>query len=134
MCPVQNCLNIHSDTILPSNPRSSEWFFPSGFPIKILHASHLSHACCMCRLSHPPLFDDDNVNIRLVKFKQKLINVTTLEVSTQAPSYFKCRGRIKVHSHPQAIMNTHGSKNCESNALQIETRLVTEVHITFHFP
>jgi hypothetical protein len=30
--------NIHSNIILPSMPRSSEWFFPTYFPNKILNA------------------------------------------------------------------------------------------------
>jgi hypothetical protein len=33
---------IHFNTVLPSQPRSYEWFLPSPFPIKILCASLLS--------------------------------------------------------------------------------------------
>jgi hypothetical protein len=39
---------IHSNIILPSMPRSSEWFFPSGLLIKILYAFVIFPMCGTC--------------------------------------------------------------------------------------
>jgi len=41
-------LKIHFDTILPSMPRSSKWFFPLGLPTKTLFAPSLSPICATC--------------------------------------------------------------------------------------
>jgi len=37
--PTLQFLKIHLNIILPSMPRSSKWFFPSGFPTKPLYIS-----------------------------------------------------------------------------------------------
>ena len=35
--PTSHLLEIHHNIILPSTPRSHQWFFPSGFPTKTLY-------------------------------------------------------------------------------------------------
>ena len=35
--PKYHLLEIHPNIIRPSTPRSPQWFFPSGFPTKILY-------------------------------------------------------------------------------------------------
>jgi hypothetical protein len=45
---------LHLGLGLPSG------YNPSGFPTKILHASHLSHMCYIPRPPHPPWFDCSN--------------------------------------------------------------------------
>jgi len=35
--PQPYFLKIYCNIILPSTPRSTKWFFPSGFPTNILH-------------------------------------------------------------------------------------------------
>jgi hypothetical protein len=41
-------LNIHLNIILPSMPGSPKFFFPSGYPTNILHASFLSPIRAIC--------------------------------------------------------------------------------------
>jgi hypothetical protein len=48
------CYNI----TFPSMPRSSEWFFPSGFPTKILYEFLVSHACYVPLSSHRTWFSN----------------------------------------------------------------------------
>ena len=59
---------IHFNTVLPSQPRSYEWFFLSPFPIKILCTYLLPPSTChMERLSPAPWFDHSrNENMELV--------------------------------------------------------------------
>jgi hypothetical protein len=48
-------LQIYSNTIFPSTPRSSGWFFASGFfDQNSVRISHLPHVYYMPRPSHPP--------------------------------------------------------------------------------
>jgi hypothetical protein len=51
-----NLPKMHSDSILPSTTRFSEWSLSSGFPTKTLHFSLLSYACHMPRPPHYPSF------------------------------------------------------------------------------
>jgi hypothetical protein len=48
-------LKIRSNIILPSTPRSSEWYIPFRFSERnSVPIFHLFHACNMPRPSHPP--------------------------------------------------------------------------------
>jgi len=50
---------VHSN-ILPSMTRSTADLFPSGFPIKVLHAFLISSMRAICPKSNPPWFDHPN--------------------------------------------------------------------------
>jgi len=67
--------SLSSILILPSQlllvPRSD--LFPSGFPSKILYASHLSHMCYMICSSHPPWFYHCNRSWRTVQVMKILV-------------------------------------------------------------
>jgi putative component of membrane protein insertase Oxa1/YidC/SpoIIIJ protein YidD len=53
--PPNNIPNVHSDPILPSTLRSSEWSLSFGLSHQnLLHFSLLSHSCHMSRPPHPP--------------------------------------------------------------------------------
>jgi hypothetical protein len=62
---------IRSNIILPSSPRSTD-FFPSIF-YSIFCISHFSHACYTHRQSHPPWFDHPNINSWRVQIMKLLI-------------------------------------------------------------
>jgi len=53
--PSHCFLKTHSNIILPFIPRTSEWSLPFRFSDQnVVCISHLSHACYMLSLSHPP--------------------------------------------------------------------------------
>jgi hypothetical protein len=54
--PTSHLLQIHPNIIQPSTPRSPQWFFPSGFPTKILHTP-LSSPVRATRPAHLILLD-----------------------------------------------------------------------------
>jgi hypothetical protein len=55
--PPANLPKIHSDTILPSTTRSSEWSLSFGLSHhNPIHFSLLSHACHVHRTPHSPWF------------------------------------------------------------------------------
>jgi hypothetical protein len=71
---------IHSNIILLSTSRSSEWFLPFRFSDQnFVSISHLSHSWYMPYPSHPPWFDHPN-NIWSVEV-MKLLTVQCLAVS-----------------------------------------------------
>jgi hypothetical protein len=52
---------IHSKSIFPSTPRSSDWLLHFRFSNQnVACNSHLSHTCYMPHPSHPPWFDHRN--------------------------------------------------------------------------
>jgi len=63
---------IHSNTILPSSPRSSEWSLPFGFPTEILYA-FLTSPMRTTRSAHLILLDlttllDPNILLNIGQF------------------------------------------------------------------
>jgi len=64
---------IHCNIFLPSRP--SNWSLPFRFSNQnIVFISHLPHACCMSRPSHPARFDRPN-NIRCSVYLMKFLNM-----------------------------------------------------------
>jgi hypothetical protein len=75
---------IHSNIIFQSVHRSSEWFFISGFPIKILYAFLISYACYIPRPSHPSWYYHPN-NIRWSLQVMKLLIMQSSPASRHFP-------------------------------------------------
>jgi hypothetical protein len=66
---------IHSNFILPSTSRSSEWSLPFKFSDQnFVCVSHLSHACYILCQSNPPCFDHPNNVWWSVQVMKLLIN------------------------------------------------------------
>ena len=54
--PTSHFLEIHLNIVLPSTPGSPKWFFPSGFPTKVLYTPVVSPIRATCS-TNPFLLD-----------------------------------------------------------------------------
>jgi hypothetical protein len=120
--PPANLPKIHSDPILPSTPRSSEWFLSFGLSRQnLVHFSVISHACNMSSRLHSPWFDLPNYILGWVQIMKLLI----VQLPPFSCYFIPLRSRLTIN----AVMNVKRSSVCEKRS-SLKNH---QFHLTWYF-
>jgi len=101
---------IHFHSILPSIPRSSEWFLPFHF-FHLNCISLRSHACYMLLAFHPPWLNHSNNICWSVQVMKLLITRSSLPSRHFLPLRSKYYTLYPVLKHPHSVFFPSCDKN-----------------------